>query len=674
MQINMYTNDKKEITIEEIYNASEISIRSYNVCTNNDINTVSKLIEVYYKHGSFEHFRNCGVKTNLELIEICEKYNNKYIYELQNEQPVISPIEEMLNGLTRTQREVINSYINIQINDLSVRSRNAISAFLEHNFNVKHFTKMLLLPSDFVLTDIQNIGVKSSKEIKEFIAHVEDFINKVSESHDEKYIISLKNELLIKNKYSLENVPNDILVSESIFKLIEFLINKNALFNKEHTIILTKGFHLYQKQKETTLDSIADEIKLTKERVRQIRIKMTVDLIDKLSFIKNFNDDIYQKYSIDLESDIIELTQDKINCINFINNTNFTKDFILYILSVYLQDNYTLIGNSEDVLFKITNTRGRSKRYNWNNLYLIKKTISNEIDFLLLTSDINKRFKETRDESYSFNITSYSSRFLKNNNYDILHLITPIVERIYFEEFGQHVDLDDNIVFERTTVKTLPEYIVDALTNLGKPSKVSTIYKWIESRYPGLTKSEEALRGSCQRSDKIIYFGRSSTYGLEIWESTKSNIKGGSIRDIVEEYLNDQKDPVDIIELTDYILQYRPTSNQTSIWSNIKAEESGVFEFYKDSKVGLTRKKYSESFIKNEKNSQNSSWEESYYSLSNFLEKEQKFPTSRITANNEEKRLNRWIYNQKHFIKKGNLGEERTKLFIELNDKYKHLK
>lgn len=68
------------MTIDEIYKNKQICARTYNVCIDNNINSIERLKEYYLKHKSFEHLKNCGQKTNEELIDFCinhpEIYNN----------------------------------------------------------------------------------------------------------------------------------------------------------------------------------------------------------------------------------------------------------------------------------------------------------------------------------------------------------------------------------------------------------------------------------------------------------------------------------------------------------------------------------------------------------------------------------------------------------------------
>src|SRR5690606_31412757 len=108
--------------------------------------------------------------------------------------------------------------------------------------------------------------------------------------------------------------------------------------------IVKKTFKLYCNQEETTLDDIADIVDLSRERVRQIRKLCLEEFFSKLLFISNFNDDLFQKYSIDVSSNFIDIDTNVAEIINNSNNTHFSIEFITYILSAYLNNSFILIG------------------------------------------------------------------------------------------------------------------------------------------------------------------------------------------------------------------------------------------------------------------------------------------------------------------------------------------
>lgn len=585
------------MTIDEIYKNENISVRSYNVCRYNGLETLKEIIEFYRENKSFNKLRNCGKKSNEELTELYNKYKNidfvfQEIYPVKFE----NKFKKIIPELSRNQREVINSFIQLNTNSLSVRSQNGIKALLGYNLKIKNFSDKILFADGFDIKKIKNIGARSISELEVYINIIEDFIIEVSKNENDKYLITLKNKFVIHNTFSLSNIPNEILESESIFQLTNFLINQNAFYNKNQTEILTKALKIYLNSHELTLDEIAKEIGVTRERVRQVRKTIFDELFSKLLFIQNFDDNLLEKYNIDKTQYHIEINDAQIEVINNQNKTYFTKEFITYLIYCYWPNEFELIGNNEDVLF-IKHLNGRN-RHNWKNFYLVKKEYLLEFDFISLANDISERLNERLEETYSFSFKSYLSNFLINDNLEILNSIMEIAEKIVNQEFEIYIDLEDNLIFERNSIKTLPEYIFDALEQIGKPSTVDEIFNFIENKSPGTSRSSEALRGSCQRSESLIFFGRSSTYGLKKWEAEMENIRGGTIKDIIIGYLMEKEEPVHINEILNEVHKYREVTSAKNVITNLKLDPQKQFIIFNQSFIGLKNKVYEGDLIK----------------------------------------------------------------------------
>ena len=185
------------MTIDEIYREEKISVRSYHACKYNEIETIQELIDYFEKYKSFLKFRNCGRKSNEELLNLCNKYQEDYIENRGVEIKKENPLKSIVLNLTRTQREVINNFIFVNTNSLSVRSKNAISLHLKNNLKVKNFAEKIILSENFDVKSIKNIGAKCVPELEVYISIIKDFIFEVSQTKDEKYLIALKNKFLI---------------------------------------------------------------------------------------------------------------------------------------------------------------------------------------------------------------------------------------------------------------------------------------------------------------------------------------------------------------------------------------------------------------------------------------------------------------------------------------------
>jgi hypothetical protein len=60
--------------IEELQKIDNLSERTKNVCVEDSIDTLFRILSYYREHGTFRKLRNCGLKTDLELVTLSEKY------------------------------------------------------------------------------------------------------------------------------------------------------------------------------------------------------------------------------------------------------------------------------------------------------------------------------------------------------------------------------------------------------------------------------------------------------------------------------------------------------------------------------------------------------------------------------------------------------------------------
>jgi DNA-directed RNA polymerase specialized sigma subunit len=280
------------MTIEEIYYSEDISVRSFNVCNDNDLKDLNAILKHYREHKTFGNLRNCGKKSNEELTDLCMKYidygGSQIVEPSKPEKQLITAI----SSFNRTQREIVNSFIEINSNNLSNRSKNAITSFLNGNLKIRNISERILTNDRFNFQAKKNVGTKTVTELKSFIHTITEFIEKVAEVDSENDLVALRNRFFIEKTFSISYVPNEILESQSIFSLVDFLISKNAIFEKNESVIFQKAFKIFDNQQELTLDEIAEEINISRERVRQIRKGILDNLFNKLQFVKNIEEDL----------------------------------------------------------------------------------------------------------------------------------------------------------------------------------------------------------------------------------------------------------------------------------------------------------------------------------------------------------------------------------------------
>jgi hypothetical protein len=724
--------------LEELFLMEDLSARSLNVCIYNDLKELSDVIKYYHENRTFKNLRNCGSKSDKELIKLCLKYeesNNKSVEKLFITEEIsfntksscllngLNSINEILkyyknkktfenliktgsnskkelvnlclkyeknekneliidvNNLNRIQREIINLFIEFKYALITKKSKNSLSNFLNGDIKIRNIYERIIANDSFDISQLKyiisfdenkqfKISNKSIIEIQLFIDSIIDFIIKINNIQNELDLIVLGNRLIIEKIFELKEIPIELLESLSIFKLIDFLITKNVIFEKKQNEIFKKAFKIYNGQNELTLDDLAKTTNLSRERVRQIRKICTDEFINKFKFIKNIKDDIFDKYSIDISKNFIFINKEYNDKINKKNNTNFSNEFISLLIYIFNSDDYDLIGNIEDV-FLPKNFESRN-RHNWDNFFVVNKIISNDFNFVAFADDLERRLNEQIDENYYFNFKGYLLKFSSNYNIEILNKISIVAENILNNEFEIYLDIHDNLHFYRTSQKQAHEYAYEALKYLGKPSKLHEIIKKIKELQPDYKTDEGKVRASISRVKTIVPLGRSSIYGLKEWENEWGNFKGGTIRSIVSKFLETEVDPKHISEITKYVLSYRPITYKRSVMDNLKADETNTFVFFKNSHIGLSNKIYDKTFVSlNYVNKiEIKSWEESYSNLIEFLKFNNRIPSSSGCPEDEIK-LYRWFKDQERKIINGKIDKEKRILIIELINELK---
>lgn len=580
--------------LEQFYNLKEISFRSYKICLDNELNSLNLILNYYNQNNSFIELKNCGKESNEELVSLCIKYIELSFTELKHNNDLLNKI----NLLKENQKDLINKFIDFKLNNLSNRSKNVLGIYLNGDFNFNNIRIKILENEKFNLRKLKNAGSKTAIELSKFIDTLKSYIENIEDEiilnsvYDNK---TSKINKIIEKTFPTSTIPEEIINSNSIFSLVECLFNQNQIFYKEENNIIRKTFKIYKNQTLYSLEKISEESNIPLNKVRSIRKRILFKLSKQFTFLSYVKDDFYNKYKIEANQNYIYI-DDELSClINNTNKTNFSREFISLLIYSYLNPEYDLIGNIEILLYpKYFNSR---VVHNWNNFYLFKNNLTKYFDFENFTNEISNRLKERIDETYMFNFKSYVSSFINSKDKSIINDILPLAEKIINEEFNLLIDLNENIVFKRNTIKQIHEYVIEILDKNGIPMNIIEIYNILNIKNPNLTKSPEALRGTIQRAPEIIIIGKSSTYGLKKWEIEKEGIKGGTIKDIVFEYLQNKNEPVHIFELLNEVHKYRDKTTTRNISTNLKLDPQKQFIVFNQNFIGLKNKEYNSNLI-----------------------------------------------------------------------------
>ena len=100
-----------EICIEHLKRAENLNPRSIDICVENKLNDLQSIVIYFWAYDDFLKLKNCGQKLNLELIELCRKYEltlRKSIVVLFGKNPNKSFIQK-INDYSVEQKSLFNN-------------------------------------------------------------------------------------------------------------------------------------------------------------------------------------------------------------------------------------------------------------------------------------------------------------------------------------------------------------------------------------------------------------------------------------------------------------------------------------------------------------------------------------------------------------------------------------
>lgn len=643
---------EREIEIASFYNKGEISVRAYNICMENELNTLGELIRYKEKYSDFYRLNKCGRKTNNELTILANKEVAIYSYQDDIENKVDSKptswdyLSDLVDSLVKKDRDSINDFINFVLSSLSSRSQKYIIEYYNQDLRVKK-----IVNESRLIDNNSNIkvGSKYFKDIDFFYEQVFKNIT-LDRSVRENLIEQLLEVLLYGSK---DDLSLDV-DGYSGLKIIDSLIRKGVVFGERSDIAL-ECLNIYDNFKERTLEEVGNDFGLTRERIRQLRFKGLLRLDEVLKGMR----DIYSREICfgwnSSDKDILELTNNTIESVNNKYNVSFSKEFIAYLYSI-CSKNKVLI--PEVTSEHLANIQGKESN-SFGSFYLLDKDTYNKLDFVSLIDEIKILSKSRIEEDCYLDFNNFLNRYLHDGE-ELDEFLIRNSEDLIMKESGVFINEFNELEFKRNTSKTVPDYAYEILKEIGEPSKIDLIYNLLLEKYPDFDRSENTFRGCFNVDSRFVPLGRRSIWGLKEWEHERDDFLGGTMLEMTENILKNSDLPLHISDISEKISRYRDVDCGNLI-SNLKFNNQRGFVFFKKQYVGLDSKNYSDKFSVLERlDKENRTWDESYLSLLSFVEMYGRIPKASDNFD-EAPRIYRWYGIQRKRYLDNKLSEDRDR-------------
>ncbi len=189
-------------SLEELSEREKLNIRAHNSCKYFNLNTLKDLIHFYDENGNFLKVRNCGRKSNDELISICKKYKQ---LDLQASDNKFGLSKYTINEVVVINKLKFKTLFELAIEDkLSQRTQNICQSNKLDNL----YLILIYYVSNKDFLGFQNCGKESNAEL---IRLCKKYLNiqlstKIQNSDDSnEIVVSQIDNLSTKQKAVLNN-------------------------------------------------------------------------------------------------------------------------------------------------------------------------------------------------------------------------------------------------------------------------------------------------------------------------------------------------------------------------------------------------------------------------------------------------------------------------------------
>jgi len=457
-----------------------------------------------------------------------------------------------------------------------------------------------LMEGDVNLVKRKNLGIKSYKEIISFLNEFKNDIlslsidvkgDLASNSSLTKFreVKGLRNAIIgLFDGHFVEDNFIDNLIEEDSYRIIELTIlliwietyNRSK---KSNLVFYKMFFESYWANSK--LSEMAEEVSLSRERIRQIKFSLTKGiLVNK----------IIQKILGQLKG------WSPLYSINFLDlvifdSTNFNGEFSLpdskkptsylyqLILFSFLRNEFILIN---DLLI----TRYNSKAFKSPDVLIffkIKAPINKEI-LIRMFNWLDEEIVNFELAQFEFDILVLVKRFF-NESYIVVDdgILNDIVHIVKLAK----VDFTGSAI-ERKGLKNLDkkrtrELIIDFFNEINRPAKTKEIQIYLNNNFN--FKTIPQLLDILRNASDVF---RSLTTGLWVltgWETYKRF--NGSLRDLILTRLNASNEPLHISEILSYVSNFKIT-NERNILGNLKLMDSREVHLFNCGYIGLSSKNY----------------------------------------------------------------------------------
>jgi hypothetical protein len=516
----------------------------------------------------FEYFDTVLTVENLNFLQTCVENKDEAA------QLVISEYDYFIEWLGANDQsglklKLIEEFTNQELTVLNVRANNAIKSILDLGF--LYFLRYAYDSSKIL--DIQNVGKITELQIIEFFNKIVGFIDWLINNSNKP---NFTEEIELLKIYFKSNETISLFIAGSKHRIIDrrfqlycfySLLLTDWLFHDPDDLYVFKKRHGLFKNEMSTLEEIGLELGLTRERIRQIakkhneRIESAFYNIAHLwRLIKEHTDTRYQEL---FSKNLIIVNLDFVEVINSIEACDFCLADVQFITRLILIEQFKTIDYTVD----------RQKNY-----FLIRNEIADDYDFLGFLEAVSRLVNKRRKDKLELNLEGFVYKYFIGKKLENFDEIVSICEELILQIYELVINPEGNIIFLQNT-GFMKSYIINVLKESNRALKVDEIYFKLSRRFPEDKISDQKIRKCLNENNEFEAVSKTSTYILKEWERSRVGMKGGTIKDIVYDFLVKSKKQKHMDEVCNHVAKYRENVSKRSLRTNLKLDKEKRFTF-----------------------------------------------------------------------------------------------
>ena len=372
--------------------------------------------------------------------------------------------------------------------------------------------------------------------------------------------------------------------TNSYLGVIEEALKQNKLWKSPVVSDIFCSFFGFLEGTNKSLDEIAGDQGIVKERVRQIKEESLQSFESDFWFLKdNLIKEKLEKL-FDLASHELEQINEQSEQVNRDEGVHFAWEFYTKILSIAFD--MVLIGNVNDII--ILNKRSSTGNV-WRKLYLQTQLEYERCDL------------EGLIDALAVEMYNHHYYFKEDTNVDISAYISVALDDYELSRYSSIVGdelenevvlLPEKAIIKRNNLFKQPEMVEAALRELGGFAYADDILQKVIQIHPEKDWTMQVLRTSF-RGDKFYSVGKSGLFGLKDMRDLRGQMGNGTLNEIMRIYMSKKDSPIHIHELRMHINEIFPRPKTlNSVHTILEQNNKKYFKKFVGGFYGLEEKRY----------------------------------------------------------------------------------